>query len=381
MKVTLKILLFIFTISNLFAQTKVEGYLFETNNRGYIKNVKVNISAADFHQELTTNPEGGFSISIPSQIDEFYIITSHKLYQDIDTLIQIAPQKDIQYLKIALERKPAYDFDVILNAKSTYGRYQLEGITGAKVEIYNNTTDQEVLVIDSLENPNFKFALEQGNHYTLLIRKKGYFDKRLEANVNVDGCILCFDGLNLDHRNAMDVLTKGNKMGTILANIQLIPNIKTTTLELKNIHYDYNKWDIRPDAAKALDKAIAIIQKNNVSFVELESHTDSRGSDQYNLNLSQKRADAAVKYIVDHQGIEKGKIFAKGYGETQIVNHCKNGVKCSDEEHEQNRRTKIKIHIFDETPISERSLKQIIKEERLIQSTEGTEIYIKPEKK
>jgi outer membrane protein OmpA-like peptidoglycan-associated protein len=80
--------------------------------------------------------------------------------------------------------------------------------------------------------------------------------------------------------------------------------------------------------------------------VELGSHTDSRGSDSYNERLSQKRSDSAVAYIVEH-GISKDRIIAKGYGESQIVNRCVNGVDCSDEEHRQNRRTEFKILEMD----------------------------------
>ena len=76
--------------------------------------------------------------------------------------------------------------------------------------------------------------------------------------------------------------------------------------------------------------------------VELGSHTDCRGSDDYNMKLSQRRSDSAVSYIVDH-GISKDRITAMGYGETQLVNRCDDGVNCTEEEHAQNRRTEFKI--------------------------------------
>jgi peptidoglycan-associated lipoprotein len=76
--------------------------------------------------------------------------------------------------------------------------------------------------------------------------------------------------------------------------------------------------------------------------IELSSHTDSRADDHYNDVLSQKRADAAVNYIISH-GISSSRITAKGYGERQLVNRCANGVACSEEEHQQNRRTEFKV--------------------------------------
>jgi outer membrane protein OmpA-like peptidoglycan-associated protein len=76
--------------------------------------------------------------------------------------------------------------------------------------------------------------------------------------------------------------------------------------------------------------------------VELGSHTDCRGSDTYNKTLSQKRSNSAVSYIIS-KGIGKERIIAKGYGETQLVNRCDDGVQCTEAEHRQNRRTEFKI--------------------------------------
>lgn len=111
---------------------------------------------------------------------------------------------------------------------------------------------------------------------------------------------------------------------------------------LENIYYDFDKFDIRPDAAIILDKLVVTMHKNPTLRIELSSHTDSRGSDTYNMKLSQKRAQAAVDYIVT-KGIEKDRLVAKGYGETRLVNQCANGVKCTPEEHQANRRTEVEV--------------------------------------
>lgn len=85
-----------------------------------------------------------------------------------------------------------------------------------------------------------------------------------------------------------------------------------------------------------------ILKENPTIWIELGSHTDSRGNDQYNQWLSQSRANSAVQYIID-QGIDKSRITAKGYGERVPVNTCINGVKCAEEAHQLNRRTEFKI--------------------------------------
>jgi len=113
-------------------------------------------------------------------------------------------------------------------------------------------------------------------------------------------------------------------------------------IRLENIYYDFDQSDIRPDAAIELDKLVKILKDNPTIWIELGSHTDSRGNDRYNQWLSQSRANSAVQYIID-QGIDKNRITAKGYGETMLLNKCASGVKCSEEDHQLNRRTEFKI--------------------------------------
>lgn len=118
-------------------------------------------------------------------------------------------------------------------------------------------------------------------------------------------------------------------------------------IELENLYYDYNKFNIRSDAAADLDHVVALMKQYPTLEIELGSHTDARGSDSYNEWLSQQRADAAVKYIIS-KGIAKRRLTAKGYGETKLVNGCGNDVECDDATHEQNRRTEIKITRLEE---------------------------------
>lgn len=86
--------------------------------------------------------------------------------------------------------------------------------------------------------------------------------------------------------------------------------------------------------------------RDNPSLViELSSHTDSRGAELYNLKLSERRAHAAVDYLVS-RGIARDRLIGKGYGESRLVNRCADGVVCSDDEHQENRRTEVEILAF-----------------------------------
>lgn len=111
---------------------------------------------------------------------------------------------------------------------------------------------------------------------------------------------------------------------------------------LENIYYDFDKYNIRKDAAVILDQLVRTMRDNPTLRIELSSHTDSRGSHRYNDVLSQKRAESAVNYIVS-RGIERDRLVAKGYGERRLVNRCADGVKCSAAEHQANRRTEVEI--------------------------------------
>ncbi|WP_339699123.1 OmpA family protein [uncultured Marixanthomonas sp.] len=114
-------------------------------------------------------------------------------------------------------------------------------------------------------------------------------------------------------------------------------------LDLKPINFDLNKSDIRKDAKIELQKIIAYLNKYPTVKIDIRSHTDSRGSDVYNEKLSDRRAKSTLNYLVKEGGIDAARITGKGYGETQLLNKCKNGVSCTNEEHERNRRSEFII--------------------------------------
>lgn len=117
---------------------------------------------------------------------------------------------------------------------------------------------------------------------------------------------------------------------------------KDAIFVLENIYYAFDKSEILPESTDELNNLYQVLIANPEINIELAAHTDSRGDDQYNLNLSIKRAKAVADFLVN-AGIDSQRITSKGMGETKLVNHCKNGVSCTDEEHQVNRRTEVKI--------------------------------------
>ncbi len=114
-------------------------------------------------------------------------------------------------------------------------------------------------------------------------------------------------------------------------------------LQLSTIYFDFDKYDIRPDAEVELQKVIAALEKYPSLKIKANSHTDSRGPDAYNLWLSQKRAEATVAYMIS-KGISADRLLAEGFGETQLLNDCDDGVRCPAEDHQKNRRSEFIIY-------------------------------------
>jgi outer membrane protein OmpA-like peptidoglycan-associated protein len=114
------------------------------------------------------------------------------------------------------------------------------------------------------------------------------------------------------------------------------------SFQLRNIYYNFNDATIRPDARKDLEALYVVMTKFPDMEIELASHTDARGSDTYNNDLSQRRASSAAEYLVN-RGIATNRIVARGYGETMLRNRCADGVSCGESEHKRNRRTEVKI--------------------------------------
>jgi len=170
------------------------------------------------------------------------------------------------------------------------------------------------------DSGKYFFELDVNTNYTLLGQKTKYYS---------DSAMVTTVGLT--------------KSDTLEVDLYLQPLfVVGTKIEIKNIHYDFDKANIRADAAKILDETVRIMRDNPTLEIEMGSHTDSRGVDIYNVDLSQRRAQSAVNYLV-RRGIARSRMKAKGYGETQLLNRCKNGVACSIAEHQANRRTEFKI--------------------------------------
>ena len=132
------------------------------------------------------------------------------------------------------------------------------------------------------------------------------------------------------------------RLGESPDTVVLIRNEQQKSYVLKNIDYEYDSWGINPASARELDKLVTLLEDNPEIHIELISHADSRGSSAYNLNLSKKRAIAAVEYLLE-KGISRERLTTAWYGESRLLNDCTDGVECSEALHRENRRTEFRI--------------------------------------
>ena len=384
-KITL--LLLLLSCSTLYAQNiTIDGYAFESGNRGFLNRTQVVIYNSDKSTQLAevfSSNDGHFVCTVPEQ-DSYVLVANKSMFLEKEQTINGADKNDSGkiFLKLEMRRAPGYIFEITLANERDDENIVVDAIKGADIEVYNNTKNKMELVLEDHPNPDFNVNLLKGNYYTIMIRKEGYLTKRMEAHVDIDGCILCFEGIGEVRPGVTDNLTEGNEMGVLLANVEMESVALGKEFRLDNLYYSYGKADITPQAAAELDKLIVILKDNPNLRVELGSHTDSRGTEDKNFALSRKRAKAAVDYILEKTDISPSSLSSRGYGESKLVNDCNSSADCTEEQHAINRRTEIKVLGIDPN-IAVKSLAERKKEEdmeRLILDLMNQEQIKVPEK-
>jgi outer membrane protein OmpA-like peptidoglycan-associated protein len=178
-----------------------------------------------------------------------------------------------------------------------------------------------------------------GKKDTLITDANGMVEHCLEANTKYKVDVM--QGGKLVGSSEVD--THGWKPNqAVMQNLSLAPLMPGAKLELPNIYYNYNDATLRPDARKDLDLVVALMKQQPTMMVELASHTDARGTHKYNEELSQRRANGVVEYLVT-KGIARNRLAPHGYGESEPRNTCSDGTICTEQEHARNRRTEVRI--------------------------------------
>jgi len=239
-----------------------------------------------------------FAMNLPENV-EFGYMTSNRPGTGNDDIYKITFDKNIDYLQEI----------TVVNSKNC------KPIPGAMV----NFCDKKSGMTGS--DGTFSFMFKKNAMCNVTASALGYKDNQLLISVGIP------------------------RQGVILKDtIPLDMNVNEKIV-LKNIYYDFDKWDILPESAIELDRLVSFTKENPEMKVELGSHTDARGSQQYNLKLSQLRAQAAVDYIVS-KGIDKSNVKGIGYGKSQLIYKGTALQPCTTAQHRENRRTELFIPGF-----------------------------------
>lgn len=173
------------------------------------------------------------------------------------------------------------------------------------------------------EDASFKFNVVPFESYTLSTHKDGFKDASAEFFAN--------RGNETTYRKDIELLTTEPVIAKVDDEMRIV---------LENIYFDFNKWNVKEESFISLNKVIKVLKEHPEMKLAINAHTDNKGRDSYNMNLSNKRASSAVKYLIKN-GISKSRLQSKGFGESKPLVDCKSN--CSDEDLQANRRVEFVI--------------------------------------
>ena len=291
----------------------MKGQVFNSKTNEILGNSQVSLlsDTDEIIETLTTKEDGKFQFLIP-EVDNYRVKSVKENFTD--GLETVSSENLANNTEFYLPVFQTPNNNIFLEGLVVY-KEDRSPIENVMVSIKNKISPETIYLISNTEGKFFSQLVPELD-YTIEYHKK-------------------------------DILATSGKLSTIgyggntIYVEKEVERIQVGSI-LDNIFYDLNKSNIRSDAAVVLDKLLITMNENPNLKIELSSHTDSRSSNAYNLALSDRRAKAAVEYLVS-KGISPDRLAAKGYGETQLVNHCSNGVECSKAEHQENRRTEVKV--------------------------------------
>lgn len=352
----------------------IAGNMYAGDERVPIENTKVNLlnSKGEVVQTTTTNAFGSF-VFINLSPDENFIVT----LDAVDP--KLAAQKiyftNKSGREVAMGTGSSFRFQILSSDENTLSLLKvddsqllvdLKGTLFADKDGKSRIANSNINLVDDKGNVvgsartdefgNFKFVnLPADKNYMVRLQEddaalaykdvfladaKGRVVATLKA---ASGKFFRYTFLPMEEQSLSSIYFDDPwlKVAKLQAETKKDSMAKVMTI-IENVYYEYQKWDLVPEAIITLNKVVEVMRANPDITLDLISHTDARGGDDFNLKLSQKRAQTAIDYICS-KGIDKKRLTAKGLGETKLVNKCNDDAECSEEEHAQNRRTEFKV--------------------------------------
>ncbi|HUM50870.1 MAG TPA: OmpA family protein, partial [Chitinophagales bacterium] len=294
------------------------------------KGKRVTECDGEFMYEVDVNKEYNFNASADGYVPNNDVKATTKDVKPGETVlvtIPLVPVKPAGYLVKVVDKTSKKE------------------IRGAVVDVSSQTDTAKYEQKTTGTDGNVCYTIFCGYDYIASANAKGY-SPNTQAFSSKENCEQLVDCGQAGGETAIVELERGadydkfyDKDGNPIDSSMLFAG---TLIELKDIYYDFDKWYIRVESEPQLNKVLKFMMDNPDAKAEIGSHTDSRATDDYNNVLSQKRAQSVVDWLVK-RGVSKSNLKAVGYGESKLRNNCTNDVKCSEYEHQRNRRTEFRI--------------------------------------
>lgn len=280
--------------------------------------------------------------SVIANKDGSYQLNAPDLLKNYSLEVKESDQHSLQQIAVKNIKPGKNNYDILLYPKYTLlgtvtdGKSN-EALDSVKITITHKEPQKQEDLLTNREG-KFKNGIKDkkaGDKLDVVVKmeKRGYITSVQNMDLLLDTNTLIYVNNHINTR--LEKMQKGTDIGKIV--------------KINPIYFDYGKFTIKPEAAIELDKIVAVMNENPTMKIELGSHTDCRSGKAYNMQLSDKRAKASANYVIS-KGIDKTRIYGKGYGETKLINNCEcEGAKvvpCTEEQHQQNRRTEFIVVKF-----------------------------------
>jgi outer membrane protein OmpA-like peptidoglycan-associated protein len=337
-----------------------------------IKNAKIKITNqyGDVFEETTTNELGAFAFrNIPS--DQNYIISLEESEMDLpqNTKITLTSKSGKELKSFRTGEQGKFDFKILASDKNLLNEMDANDenltmdifgymydqdkkpIAKTTIRIKEDGKEDASQIVKTGENGKFNFKNLKGDKGYIFetddsdpslnsVKRIYIADNkgRIYKVIDKTGSKFTFKLLDSDKAAMGEFAVEDPWLVALRKKNQEKSNLTV----VENIYYAFGEYKPDTEGMKTLDKSIETLLQNQKLTIELNSHTDSKSTNEFNMTLSRKRAQFAVDYIVS-KGVNKKRVKAAGFGETRLLNKCENGIECSDDEHKVNRRTEIKI--------------------------------------
>ncbi len=290
-----------------------------------IKGIKTSVQPLDngVFQKIESSDKDGQIGLILAKGKEFIVKFDAPGFEPKEIRIPAEDRSDVLSLFGNLELTPELEKDQV--PSDTISGIAMNRITslpieGIKVSVQPKGNDVFDKIGETDKDGKIELILAKGKEFVVKFDASGFEPKEITVPAGDRSDILALFG-------SLEFTPQANK---------------DQIITFDKIYFNYDKATIRKESLPALEKILTYLNYYKNITVELSAHTDARGSDSYNQVLSQKRAEATVKWLIEH-GIDESRMVPKGYGESKLINKCKNGVRCSDSEHMKNRRVELKV--------------------------------------